>query len=397
MSVRKRKWTTRSGELREAWQVDYTDAKGERHAETFTKKRDADARHDAVRKGVREGTHTVVDKTVTFAKIAESYLEYIEAEGRERTTITGYRTHINKHLNPLIGAEKLAHITAARIEEVRDELVKTMSRPMARKVLQTIKAVLAYAHRKHKVAQNVALSTKVTKDKRTEGRKLEVGVDIPLPAEIEAIIRSAKGRWKPLILTAAFTGLRASELRGLRWQDVNLKTGEISVRQRADIHNKIGAPKSVTSVRTFVMRPHVVATLREWKLACPPGELVFPNNSGNIESLSNIIQRGYDVAQVAAGVTAQKTDKSSNIILDQDGNPVIVARYNFHALRHFFASYLINRRVDGGLELPPKIVQDRLGHSTITMTMDRYGHLFPTNGDDTAMTDIERSLMGRTH
>ena len=57
-------------------------------------------------------------------------------------------------------------------------------------------------------------------------------------------------------------------------------------------------------------------------------------------------------------------------------------KYGMHALRHFYASWCINRRQDGGLELPPKTVQERLGHSSITMTLDVYGHLFPADGDD---------------
>ena len=52
-----------------------------------------------------------------------------------------------------------------------------------------------------------------------------------------------------------------------------------------------------------------------------------------------------------------------------------------HALRHFYASCCINRKEDGGLELPAKIVQARLGHASIVMTMDRYGHLFPGTDD----------------
>ncbi len=59
-------------------------------------------------------------------------------------------------------------------------------------------------------------------EKRQKG-KLKVGVDIPTPDEIKAIIANAKGRWRPLLATAVFTGLRASELRGLRWEDVDLQ------------------------------------------------------------------------------------------------------------------------------------------------------------------------------
>ena len=63
--------------------------------------------------------------------------------------------------------------------------------------------------------------------------KLKVGVDIPTPEEVAAIINHAKPRWRPIFVVAAFTGLRASELRGLRWEDVDLKKRELHVRQRA--------------------------------------------------------------------------------------------------------------------------------------------------------------------
>ena len=54
---------------------------------------------------------------------------------------------------------------------------------------------------------------------------------------------------------------------------------------------------------------------------------------------------------------------------------------DLHALRHFYASWCINRKADGGLELPAKVVQERLGHASIVMTMDTYGHLFPASND----------------
>jgi integrase len=393
MAVRKRKWTTSSGEAREAFVVDYVDQQGDRHIETFEKKRDADARHDVVRKGVREGTHTSINKSITVAEAAKQWLEYVRGEGAERSTIEQYQRHVDLHIVPRIGGDKLATLTAPRIEQVRDDLVRALSRPMARKVLQSIKAILKDAHRRGHVAQNVAAGVTVKKDKRAENHRPVVGVDIPLPFEVEAIIRAAQGRWKPLIITAAFTGLRASELRGVRWKDIDLKKGTISVRQRADAYNEIGQPKSATGVRTFPLRPIVVSTLREWKMSCPPGELVFPNQSGNIENLSNILQRGFHPAQVAAGVTVQVMDENGKSVRDEDGKPVLAAKYyGLHSLRHFFASLCINRRVDGGLELPAKIVQQRLGHATITLTLDTYSHLFPAGDETEIVTDLERAL-----
>ena len=175
-----------------------------------------------------------------------------------------------------------------------------------------------------------------------------------------------KGRWRPLLVTAIFTGLRASELRGLRWEDVDLAAGELHVRQRADRFNEIGKPKSAAGERTVPFGKFVANTLKEWKLACPKGklDLVFPNGSGKVEALANIINRGLVPAQPGG------------------------AKYTgLHVLRHFYASWCIDRK------LPPKVVQERLGHSSITMTYDRYGHLFP-RGDDTKELDAaERALL----
>ncbi len=107
---------------------------------------------------------------------------------------------------------------------------------------------------------------------------------------------------RPLIVTAIFTGLRASELRGLRWADVDLDAGVIHVRQRTDRFNKIGVPKSGAGRRDVPMAPIVANTLKEWSLACPKGELglVFPNGRWRVENLANIYRRGLGPMQKAA-------------------------------------------------------------------------------------------------
>lgn len=69
-------------------------------------------------------------------------------------------------------------------------------------------------------------------------------------------------------------------------------------------------------------------------------------------------------------------------------------KYAWHSLRHFYASWCINRKVDGGLELPVKLVQTRLGHATIAMTLDTYGHLFPNNDDGKELAAAEIALLG---
>ena len=70
------------------------------------------------------------------------------------------------------------------------------------------------------------------------------------------------------------------------------------------------------------------------------------------------------------------------------------AKYSgLHSLRHFYASWCINSKKDGGPELPPKMVQDRLGHSSIVMTMDTYGHLFPRTDDGAELAAAENALL----
>ena len=159
----------------------------------------------------------------------------------------------------------------------------------------------------------------------------------------------------------------------------------------------LGAPKSEAGERTVPLTPIVLAELRKWKLACPKGPLglVFPSGAGNIEFLANIADRGWKPAQIAAGVCTIEKDADGKVVVDAKGEPVRKAKYTgLHATRHLYASWCINRRADGGLELPGKVVQERLGHSTIGMTMDVYGHLFPRGDDQEELAAAERILLG---
>ena len=214
------------------------------------------------------------------------------------------------------------------------------------------------------IAHLTGHSIKSVRFKRQE-LKLEVGRDIPTVLEIKRMTDAAKSdRTKALVLTMALTGLRASELRGLRWSDVDLKAAELNVMQRADRYNDMGAPKSGSSVRSVPLAPEALAALKVWKLQCPAGDLVFPTATGKPDHHKNM-DRKLKALMLAAKV------------VDAEGEP----KYAAHAFRHFFASWCINSRSRGGRELPPKEVQTLLGHSSIVMTLDIYGHLFP-RGDD---------------
>jgi integrase len=387
MSVRKRVWTTPSGEARGAWIVDYTDQHGKRHIRTFQRKRDADAHHTRVAVDITAGIHTADRASATVTEAGRLWLQSGEAAGLERTTLNYYQQHVDLHITPLIGTVRLSQLTVPMVRAFEDRLRTDRSSVMVRRVIGSLGAILADAQERGLVAQNVVRSLRGRRrrgkdrraDKREKGR-LKIGVDIPTPDEIRAIIPHLSGRWRPMLLTAIFTGLRASELRGLRWGDVDFKRGEIHIRQRADCFNEMGRPKSEAGERTIPLLPMLTNALREWKLACPKGELdlVFPNGRGRVESHANIVHRGLAPVQITAGVTKAGKAKYTGL----------------HALRHFYASWCINRRADGGLELPLKVVQSRLGHASIQMTADRYGHLFPRGDDGAELAAAEKAFLG---
>jgi integrase len=400
MSVRKRQWTTSAGVEREAWVVDYVDQQGVRRLKTFARKKDADAAEAATKVEVKAGIHVADGATVTVAEAGEQWIKTGEAEALERTTLNQRRQHLDLHIKPFLGRTRLSRLGVPAIRTFQDKLREEgRSTTMIKIVTGSLGGLIADAQERGLVARNavreMARGRLRGKERRAQQRRkkqLQVGVDIPTPDEISRIVEQlqGKGRWRPLIITAILTGLRASELRGLRWADVDLKGGKVHVRQRADRFNKFGAPKSNAGKRSIPIGAMVVNTLRLWKLECPKseGDLVFPNAEGNVEWHANIVNRGLIPPQIAAGIVRVSDVK------DDEGNAIVVAKYpGLHALRHFFASWCINRQKDGGLELSPKMVQERLGHSTIAMTMDTYGHLFPTSDEAEALATAEQRLL----
>ena len=142
---------------------------------------------------------------------------------------------------------KVAKLTPEMIETFRNLLLDEKdekgepkrSRKLAIKVWITFKGMLKHARVSHLAANVTGIKT----DKRGKPR-LEEGRDFPTSAEIRRLIEATATlpKKRALLLMAAFTGLRASELRGLRWHDVDLPKGELHVRQRADRYHAIGAP-----------------------------------------------------------------------------------------------------------------------------------------------------------
>ena len=196
---------------------------------------------------------------------------------------------------------------------------------------------------------------------------------IPPKATLKALLAASQAsndrQAAPLVMLGVFAGLRASELRGLSWRQLDLKGATITIDQRADVKGIIGPPKSAASRRTVPLPSSTVKALKEWKLACKPSALglVFPSVAGKVMS-----HRYMSVNLLGPTLTAAS-----------------VEHLTLHDLRHAAASLWIEQRVE------PKRVQTWLGHHSIQVTFDTYGHLFEAVERDSGVAAaIERELIG---
>jgi integrase len=365
-SIRKRSWTGPDGREKTAWLVDYRDQAGKRRAKQFSRKKDADEYAARAHHEVRQGTHTHDRDSITVAIAADLWIDAAEAEKLERSTTKRYRELAELHIKPRLGGLKLTALTKPLVQDFRLELLQTKSRPMAAKVLRALSAILSNAMEIGAINQNVVATVKVGKLKR-EAEKIVV----PDRADLKAMVKAATDSERPLILTAITTGLRSSELRGLRWQDIDLAAGTITVRQRADQWGQIGPPKSEAGKRTIPIPPELVSELKAWKLRSPISRLglAFPSSTGTPIRHNNMLRRMFFPLQVRAGLGAPKVDAKGEPVLDDEGQAVLTGKYSFHSLRHAAASGWIESNID------LKRLQVWIGHENIRLTLDTYGHL----------------------
>lgn len=381
-SIRKRSWQADDGTSKHAWQVDYRDQAGRRRSKQFTRKRDAEQWLVSAASEVQKGVHTPDSVSITVAKAAEIWLDTRRAAGREPTTIAAYDQHVRLHIVPVCGARKLSQVTAPEVKRLLDHWQSTLSRSMAQRVLRSFKAIFNEAQVRGLVAQNVALAVRPHTSSRERGK-----IKVPTKQELRAILKSADESTDLLGRAAVellmFTGMRASELRGLSWSTIDLHGAKLRIEQRADAHASLGAPKTATSHRTISLPPRVITKLKQWKLACKPTKegLAFPGVKGRAISHRMLMLRHVGPIMIEAGVTRLKKAK------DAEASEEMMPKYGFHAFRHAAASLWIERGLDA------KRVQKLMGHSSIQTTFDTYGHLFDEhqrNANDAAA--IEQAL-----
>jgi len=165
-----------------------------------------------------------------------------------------------------------------------------------------------------------------------------------------------------MILFAASTGARAGEQWATRWRDLDLDKAELHFSRRVDAYGDEGAPKTSAGVRTVPLSAQLVSALKSHKLKSSfskPDDLIFTNRRGGFVGHDNLVKRGF-----------AKLGPS----------------FNWHGLRHFAISTWI------AAGLTPKTVQTFAGHASLQVTMDRYGHLLPSDDHRRAMDRIAQTL-----
>ncbi len=355
---------------RDTWFVEYVDARGcrvrevigpgkenERLARKILEQREAEA---------ILGQHRVLPaQTPRLGDYADDWLRRQRARGLRPATIVSYEGTVDVHLRPAFGEARIGAITRSMIDayvtakrETGTKRGKGKKRvPLSSTTiaysLRILKAILEdsveHGHLTENPAARVAPPWS-NRDERDEMRFLT-------PAEIARLLDASEEPYRTLYEVAVHTGMRRGELLGLRWRDVDLQRGLIHVRRSlgrmkdGDAWVVREAPlKTRASRRTIDLSPTLVQTL----LAFPAGDdpardYVFRSQTGGPLDPDNV-DRAFKPHLALAGLPEE---------------------IRFHDLRHTHASLLIAAGVH------PKAIQARLGHTSITTTLNRYGHLMP--------------------
>lgn len=329
---------------------------GATRAEVVTKLREA--------RRLYERNRALPDDRITVAKYLDNWLLGVQPTLRERTWIR-YRQFIRRHATPALGHMKLAKLEPEHLQRLYNSMLQQgLSPTTVRQLHAIIHSALRQAERWGLIARNVAALVDPPRRNRPEMKVLNTD-------EARRFLQAARDtNREALFVLAVTTGMRQGELLGLRWRNVDLDTGRLSVvasLQRANGKAALLEPKTPRSRRQVGLATIAVSALqkhrqRQSRDRLAAGELwvdrdlVFPNQLGGPLDAHNMVQRDF------------------YSLLRRAGLP----RIRFHDLRHTAATLML------GQGIHPKVVAEMLGHSTVAVTLDVYSHVTMTLQADAA-------------
>lgn len=281
---------------------------------------------------------------MTYSKLLDIWLEEKSLEVRSSTK-WNYKCTIESKLKPAFGSYEIQKITKAMIQNYILDISEHFKKESVINITKVLSQSFKFAVREKFIAENPYVQIKIPKDHDVKEIKIFT------KDEMDAIlnVQGFNPQYKNIISIAYRTGMRIGEILALKWEDVNLAQGFLMVRRTVSYCEKskkeICPPKTRASIRRIDLDNTSIEILLSAKKY---GEFVFSKKDGTIFSRCCISQ-GF-----------QRICKAAN-----------VPYKSFHALRHTHASILLASNVH------PKIVQERLGHSEISTTIDTYSHLIP--------------------
>lgn len=348
--------------------IDFYDQTGRRRWHTLplgTGKKEATELLGEIERKIRQGSFLPGPKMPYFSDVAESWLISKEPNIRH-TTFDQYKGHIKNHLNPYFGTLKINQISFDLIDKFKKEAIqRNVNIATLREILVTLNSLMTHAVRARYIDFNPAIWVERPRGKSAHDESKEM-ITLKPDVIIDLLDVAATQKDKILFMTAILTGMREGELLGLKWDDIDWRNSQIFVRRTYN-HGHFYETKTKASRRKIDLAPELVHELKKWKLACPIGEedLVFPTEVGTSEDATNMLKRRFWPALRRARL------------------PVI----RFHNLRHTYASLLIAQGEH------PKYIQSQMGHSSIKVTMDIYGHLMENTNQDAA-TRLGKMVFG---
>jgi integrase len=303
------------------------------------------------------------------------------------STLRGYRASLRLRVLPDFGALRLSDLRRIDVQVFVDRLLGEGLAPgTIRNTLNPMQAIYRRAIELELLGVNPTVNVKMP---RSRGRRDRIAS----AAEAARLLEALPAAERPLWATAFYAGLRRGELRALRWSDVDLGRSEIQVERSWDQYEGSIDPKSETSARTVPMLAILRDCLVALKLASgrDSSDLVFGRTSAEAFVASTARNRAlaaWEVANLATlihvaedlgaevGERPNRAELEESIATaDPGARPDLLEPITLHECRHTFASLLIDAGVNA------KALSTFMGHSTIDMTFNQYGHLMPGSRD----------------
>lgn len=345
--VKKRTWKNKDGSTGCSWAVDFTDNSGQRVMKSgFSTKAEAESYLAKTRLELDKGTLVYKNKQVMFATLANSFMgDYAESYCRTNTK-KGYYSYLKNHILPYFGGFKACDITPNVIRDYIKVLQqeKGLANKTINHTLNLLSGIFSKAVEDNYVNYNPLTSIKRLKLPHVEMQFLDT-------FDIKALLQTAKEDYPnfyPLLQTAITTGMRRGELLALTWNDIDYDRKLIRVNKSLN-NGIVEEVKTKKSVRNVCIPENLVLVLKAWKKKAPKSNIVFCSSTGGYLDPNNMAKRLFKPCLEKAGV--------KNI--------------RFHDLRHTYASLMIAK------QMPIKFIQQQMGHSSIQVTLDKYGHLMP--------------------